>query len=1049
DTTWKPLGGTRKGQGDPAVLFREAVERRDAEEAWWVWIANPAKAIPTRNSVAAVPATSDKEEVPVARGNSTRGGADDDDRALWIKWVQLLLGSGQVSAIHDARQLSESLAFAYRVIRVVAEYLRWLRATRIPVHAKDELDGIFAGVANASPPRSQVLPMRLDEGEYRMILDVLKFAAGQPGVAGTKVGLSTAEPPHETDVDLSGLGYALVREMPADGVRYNSHILNSMLSLCRDLGNVQTARDVLHAITGEYFGLDNLSLSSTPRDSIARPRRGWVVPNARSLELLLETIKASTPPELAASQCIGQVDGDTSKPLSLLLPEPSPATAGSKALTDSLVTKWRAVMADSVYRTMMLFGVSAGLETDLSLLQSQIVLFGLYARAGWVEQAMLAYEALSFTASLLKKHHWNSLLGHASSMGQWWVLDRVLHDALTHEVVPASRIFSQWYRLRLFDPEASRDGQAIDSIAQAEELLRKVTDQVLEYVDMLNPTVRADALAHLSRGLLALVSAVHGSSGGDATAVRLEDERSTVRDLPATTASQQVAKFTPAVVIKLANNIFRSISSKHWTVAGVEGMAVELCQIGRVEDAKQMIEHAYYQQHIPVSLRAINAVMSAFTAKGDPATAIQLFQWLQSNSGDGPELAGEASAHLPEEASTTPPDHPISASPPQLPLPNIHVYTAVMKAYITAGKYEDAVSVGQLLRSRQAEEDEAIAADITATAGGPKAPRWVDAVFYTTLIQALVRSKQTAEALYALEEMRERGIQPTVKTYTTLLSGFGRMGSEEGISLTRAIAYVDTHMSHALGNELTTAYYNALMEAYSRINEPWLAFQTWEVMKYRKVPPDNATASILIDTCGWSERLDWDSERTWPNNNQMRLSTGSSSSSGDSGSANCKASTSTDTSTATPAPSDFSSDSKSWVSRLLLTDQGAQDKREDPITYPFIYRLGSILHDFEQSGLKLNLNNYASLIESLIRSGAANDALNILIHELHAADESSQHIKLDKRILAHTRGMLQARKLTAQLEMLDQFIRENFPQEWYPEIVKWSTDPKIVGRSQK
>ena len=86
-------------------------------------------------------------------------------------------------------------------------------------------------------------------------------------------------------------------------------------------------------------------------------------------------------------------------------------------------------------------------------------------------------------------------------------------------------------------------------------------------------------------------------------------------------------------------------------------------------------------------------------------------------------------------------------------------------------------------------------------------------------------------------------IQANAQTYTMMLSGFGRLGSEEAVRLIRAIASIDTQLPAEFG----TRFYTVLIESYARIGYASLAFQTWEVMKYRGIPPDNITASVLID----------------------------------------------------------------------------------------------------------------------------------------------------------------------------------------------------------
>ena len=140
---------------------------------------------------------------------------------------------------------------------------------------------------------------------------------------------------------------------------------------------------------------------------------------------------------------------------------------------------------------------------------------------------------------------------------------------------------------------------------------------------------------------------------------------------------------------------------------------------------------------------------------------------------------------------------------------------------------------------------------------------------------------------------------------------------------------------------------------------------------------------------GWSESIDWDYERTRPN-----------------------CSTNND---------------GQEVSSIDTVSS-------EHLSYRFIYRLGSILHDFDQCNLILSLNNYTSLVECLIRTGSVSDALKILTHEVPV----ERGIKLDKKILTNTRGMLRARKLSEPLAQLDEYIKSNHPQ-WHSDIVTKSS----------
>ena len=60
---------------------------------------------------------------------------DNDNNSAWIEWIRLLLQSKELS-IEDELSLSDSSAYAYRVVRVLGEFIGTKQALE-PNHLKD------------------------------------------------------------------------------------------------------------------------------------------------------------------------------------------------------------------------------------------------------------------------------------------------------------------------------------------------------------------------------------------------------------------------------------------------------------------------------------------------------------------------------------------------------------------------------------------------------------------------------------------------------------------------------------------------------------------------------------------------------------------------------------------------------------------------------------------------------------------------------------------------------------------------------------------------
>ncbi|KAJ1836675.1 hypothetical protein LPJ73_007623, partial [Coemansia sp. RSA 2703] len=173
-----------------------------------------------------------------------------------------------------------------------------------------------------------------------------------------------------------------------------------------------------------------------------------------------------------------------------------------------------------------------------------------------------------------------------------------------------------------------------------------------------------------------------------------------------------------------------------------------------------------------------------------------------------------------------------------------------------AGDYEEAVSVSKRIRAAVRSDKQTL----KLLGDGH--------TIYNYMIRAYCEVDQITEALRVVEEMRSLQLHATSETYQILVQTMSSIRSYDGLKLVVALANVDYNMVDVEADSksairplpLTTEYYNALIEAFGRVAEPAKALQVWEIMRQRGVRPNNLTATLLIDTCGWNERVHWDED---------------------------------------------------------------------------------------------------------------------------------------------------------------------------------------------
>ncbi|KAJ1957537.1 hypothetical protein EC988_000779 [Linderina pennispora] len=276
----------------------------------------------------------------------------------------------------------------------------------------------------------------------------------------------------------------------------------------------------------------------------------------------------------------------------------------------------------------------------------------------------------------------------------------------------------------------------------------------------------------------------------------------------------------------------------------------------------------------------------------------------------------------------------------------LEILSSVLQVYVMAEDFEEAVSVSKRIRAIVKEGVDSGDAEIPTRET------------YSCMIKAYCAYGQPNEALRALEEMRIHKVHASTETYTTLLKSMSSLRSLDGLKLIVALANVDNNM-HANGPDgsssvplpLDTAYFNALIEAYGRVGSPERALQAWEMMRQRGVKPDNTTASLLIDTCAWNERVHWAED---------------------------------------------------------MQPQSEFVERNEPEDHvytgmPFfqLHYLGSTLKELQEAGLELNMANYRHLLEALIRTGFLEEAMDMVIGRYEDAEERTRWGTEAHRLLQH------------------------------------------------
>ncbi|KAJ2787315.1 hypothetical protein GGI15_000799 [Coemansia interrupta] len=567
-------------------------------------------------------------------------------------------------------------------------------------------------------------------------------------------------------------------------------------------------------------------------------------------------------------------------------PTPSPAH----------VLQWRADTAERIYRAYVSAGMTEIPSPDKSpgsALQGSVVpsppmlatILGVFAAVGNVDQVIILYDTLVATLQHLPSRDIQPGTTYSASycygIDSKHKADTSLWSRVLEHICSTQQV---WLAARVLEDVAA--DQWAPSISMYEQYLQLLTDPSEETLATAISSVRdiAMSLAKPAAVIDPLVSALVQPRlpvSLDYMPARVE-QALLISGLPMT-ASQNGSGST---------NDGNLVSDE--TARGIVRALISTSQISRAREFAEIWSQARPEL---VNGQSIAALIIGLGNAGEHRQALELFANIQESS----------------ENDVT-----------------VDILSSVLQVYISASDYEEAVSVAKRIRAAVRSDTQAL--------------KLLDAghAIYNYMIRAYCEIDQVTEALRVLEEMRSLQLHATSETYTILVQAMSNIRSYDGLKLIVALADVDYNMvdveavspSETRPLPLTTEYYNALIEAFGRVAEPTKALQIWEMMRQRGVRPNSLTASLLIDTCGWNERVHWDEDML---------------------------------------------PQATFVYRDI-----PEDHVYTGMPFFHLHYLANTLQQLKQSGLEFSVANYCHILEALIRAGFIETALDMTISRYEA-----------------------------------------------------------------
>ncbi|KAJ1668269.1 hypothetical protein EV178_000614 [Coemansia sp. RSA 1646] len=709
------------------------------------------------------------------------------------------------------------------------------------------------------------------------------------------------------DVSTVRIIYAILCAALQDGKEITQPMLHMAVEAATTARDTTAARDILRLC---YADLGKLLDPKDAGSVLGSPISVFADPSSDAcrvaVELALKTVSVGRDPqvvEVSAQAAKEQQDASYKQFEDICAFRDSQNVDSSEP---AATNQWRADTAERIYRAYISSGIKEVPSPDnpqQRALQGSVVpsplmiayLLDVYCKAGNMEQATILYDALVShlpqisakqqtsasaandsqeakvknvaAASVLGVRLWMDIFRSISSSGQLWLAARVLGDMIQDGCKPTSKMYQRYLSL-ITDPNK-------DSLVDAMDLLKKHV--LSSTISASNRDIRSPLVCALSRTGLNLPA--------DYTVERVE-QAIVLSGLPVTREDAKAAdESTEAIAITSLKPKRRIISALMYTG-----------QISRGQELAELWSTACPDL---VNGKKVAELIDAHGSAGEHEEALRIFM-------DYQQIA----------------DNEIT----------IDILSAVLKVYVHAGDYTEALSVGKRLRAMVNDAPEADRQRLLPHRD-----------VYELMVKACCEQGMAAEVLRILEEMRSYKINATSETYATLARMMGSLRSYDGLKLITALAHVDYNMEATTHNHryqdnirlpsnplpLEVDYFNALIEAYGRVAEPTKALQCWELMRIRGVKPNNLTATLLFDICGWNERVHWDED-------------------------------------------------------MVMHDEFVELDIPDDHVFtgvPFfhLHFLATILKQLEEAGLELSLANYRHLIEAMLRYGLFEDVLTMML----------------------------------------------------------------------
>ncbi|KAJ2880924.1 hypothetical protein H4R27_004423 [Coemansia aciculifera] len=754
----------------------------------------------------------------------------------------------------------------------------------------------------------QAIDLRLglsSVSDYKDIISLLS-AAIDPCMSTGNTPELTGATPDELAVDIMSASISRLMHLTflaaeQDGVTMSDKTIRAALQATIATQDVSAARDILLL---QYSDLAMLLDPDVQPSTSQAAKRALSEPNADQcrvvVEILLNLVMTGRDPRIldAASQSIqpqaefgyDQFE-DTMRPRDDSI---SPADLDAICL-------WRAETVERIYRAYVAAGMSEVASPDRSktpALQGSVVptpqmlatLLCAHCDAGNIEQATIVYDTLAatlqtwqeFTApppAKNRKHatrYAESSPSHKMGISLW---AKVLGGVC--------RTQQQWLATRVLGDIAA-DGW-LPSEEMYEQYLAMVSDPSAETLAEAVSEIRrhvqkdSDGTRFDSAVIEPLVSALVCPQipvSFDSMSARIE---------------QALLLSGLATTVDTGDSVALAVSDA--TARKIISAMVSNQQISRAQQLAELWSHTRPEI---ITNKSIAELILGLGSSGEYAQALEVFTNIQESG-----------------------DHVV----------DLDILCTVLQVYVYAGDYEEAVSVSKRVRAMIRESKEA---GVELKLPGHDV--------FNCMLRAYCEESLVSDAMHVLEEMRSYNLHATPDTYTTLMNTMSTLRSYDGLKLVSALAHVDYnmvpicdrdgaqlpgYMAHTPPLPLTAAFYNSLIEAYGRVAEPIKALQVWEVMRSRGIKPDNVTATLLIDTCGWNERVHWDDDM--------------------------------DTQT------------------TFVEHEIPEDHVYSGMPFFHMHFLANTLQQLREAGLEFSMANYRHLLEALIRGGFLEDALEMVI----------------------------------------------------------------------